>query len=103
MEEQNKVIEQVVEELKSSDESELQKVIEQWFERTRTQGLKIGAQMISAAVAGIIQKHIKNGTKPSLRSYERCIKEIVEIISIQLTKQNDLVKEDATNGQESSI
>ena len=98
MEEQNKVIEQAVEELKNSDESKLKQVIEQWFERTRAQGLKLGAQLISATVAGAIEKHIKNGTKPSLRSYERCIKEIMNILSVQLTQQNDATMEDEDDG-----
>lgn len=98
MEEQSKVIEQAVEELKSSDKAKFKEVIEQWFERTRTQGLKLGAQMISAAVTGVIEKHIKKGQKPSLRSYERCIKEIMDILSVQLTQQNDSIVENEDDG-----
>lgn len=98
MEEQNKVVEQAVEELKNSDESKLTEVIEQWFERTRTQGLKLGAQMISAVVAGVIEKHIKKGQKVSLRSYERCIKEITDIVLVQLTQQNDSTMENEDDG-----
>ena len=98
MEEQDKVIEQAVEEIQNSSEKELRKTIEQWFERTRAQGLKLGAQLISAAIVGVIKKHIKNGTKPSLRSYERCIKEIMNILSVQLTQQNDSTMEDEDDG-----
>ena len=82
---------EVVEEIKGASEDEIKQVIEGWFEKTRTQGLKIGAQYISAAIFGVIQKHIKkkNGAKASLRDYQRCIDEIISIISVQLTKQND--------------
>ena len=94
---------EVVEEVKNATEEELKEVIEKWFESTRTQGLKMGAQYISAAIFGVIQKHIrkKNGAKASLRDYQRCMDEIINIISVQLTKQNDLEEaeavEDTTN------
>ena len=101
MEEQNKVIKQAVEELKGADEAELEKVIKQWFERTRTDGLKIGAKYMSAAVAGVIEKHLKKTTKPSLRDYQRCVNEIIQIISVQLkqnTEQNDSIMENIDDG-----
>lgn len=82
-------VKEVVEEIKNADEETLQKTIEDWFERTRTQGLRIGAQYISAAIFGIIQKHIVKKNKASLRDYKRCIDEIVKIVSVQLTTQND--------------
>lgn len=111
-------IKEAVEEIRASDEESLQKVIEDWFERTRTQGLKIGAQYISAAIFSTIQRHIvkKNGAKASLRDYQRMTEEIVKIISVQLkqetTKQNDSetditkennANEETVNEQESSI
>jgi hypothetical protein len=80
---------EVVEEIKGATEDELREVIEKWFESTRTQGLKIGAQFISAAVFGAIKKHLKKSGKPSLRDYQRCVDEIIGIISVQLTQQND--------------
>ena len=54
--------------------------------------MKIGAQFISAAIFGVVQKHIKkkSGAKASLRDYQRCTDEIIKIISVQLTQQNDL-------------
>ena len=52
-------IKEAVKEIKESDEETLQKVIEDWFERTRTSGMKIGAQYISAAIFGTISKHTK--------------------------------------------
>ena len=86
-------IKEAVKEIKESDEESLQKVIEDWFERTRTQGLKLGAQYISAAIFGVISKHIIKKVKPSLRDYKRCIDEIIKIVSVQLkqqdTQQND--------------
>lgn len=99
---QNKVIEEVVEEVKSTDEEQLREVIEKWLNAARTAGLKLGAQMISAAVFSIMQKHLKKKTKPSLRDYERCFNEVAKIISVQLAQQNDSeddvdASEEATN------
>ena len=94
-------IKEVVEEIKESNEETLQKVIEDWFERTRVSGMKIGAQYISAAIFGVIQKHTKKAGKVSLNDYKRMTAEIIKIISVQLTQQNDseadTVKEDNTN------
>ena len=55
-------IKEVVEEIKNANEDELKKVIEGWFESTRTAGMKIGAQFISAAIFGVIEKHIKKNS-----------------------------------------
>jgi O-acetyl-ADP-ribose deacetylase (regulator of RNase III) len=88
MAEEVKVAE-VVEEIKNATEEDLKETIEKWFESTRTSGMKIGAQYISAGIFGIIQKHIKKKAKPSLRDYQRCMDEIIQVISVQLIKQND--------------
>ena len=111
-------IKEAVEEIKASDEESLQKVISDWFSRTRTDGMRLGAKYISAATFGIIQKHTKkkNGAKASLRDYQRMTEEIIKIVSVQLkqqsTEQNDsetdTIKENNTNEetvneQESSI
>ena len=82
-------IKEVVKEIKNSDEETLRKTIEDWFERIRNQSIKIGASYISAAIFGTIQKYIVKKEKPSLRDYKRCIDEIVKIVSVQLTQQND--------------
>lgn len=82
----------VVQEIKEASEEDLKKVIEQWFESTRTAGMRIGAQYISEGIFGVIQKHIKKKAKPSLRDYQRCMDEIIKIISVQLTQQNDSKK-----------
>lgn len=94
-------IKEAVKEIKESNEESLQKVIEDWFERTRNQSIKIGAQYISAAIFGVIQKNIVKKAKPSLRDYKRMTEEIIKIISVQLKQQNDseadTIKEDNTN------
>ena len=81
-------IKEAVKESKESDEESLQKVIEDWFERTRTQSVKIGALYISAAIFGVIQKNIVKKAKPSLRDYKRMTEEIIKIVSVQLRQQN---------------
>ena len=86
-------IKEAVKEIKESNEESLQKVIEDWFERTRISGMKIGAQYISAAIFGVIQKNIVKKAKPSLRDYKRMTEEIIKIISVQLKQQNDLETE----------
>jgi formate dehydrogenase maturation protein FdhE len=92
--EQN-TIQEVVEEIKSAKDQELQDTIKKWFEQTRNQGMKIGAGYISAAVIGVMEKHLKKGKDASKRDLERCIRDIYKIASIQLTQQNDL--ENKTN------
>ena len=91
--EENKNMTEVVAEIKGATEEELREVIEKWFESTRTQGMKIGAQFISAAVYGAIENNLKKGSQSSLRDYQRAIKRVIEIVSVQLkqeTVQNDL-------------
>ena len=86
-------VSQAIAEIKNANEEELRKVIERWFEATRTDGLKIGAQLISAAVYAAIQKNLNKEGKITMNDYKRVIKEITKIIQVQLTKQNDLEKE----------
>ena len=87
MEETN--IKEVVEEIRDADEETLRETVEKWFESTRTAGMKIGAQFISAAVYGVIEKHTKKAGKVSLNDYKRMTADIVKIIAVQLTQQND--------------
>jgi formate dehydrogenase maturation protein FdhE len=101
MEEKTNVAE-VVEEIRSADEETLRSTIEKWFESTRTAGMKIGAQFISAAIFGIIQKHTKKAGKVSLNDYKRMTAEIIKIISVQLTEQNDLEENDNDGTTESN-
>ena len=81
---------EVIKEIKNASEEDIKKVIEDWFERTRTDGMKIGAQFIAAAIMGKIQKHLDKPGKASLRDYERCFVDIKKILTVQLTEQNDL-------------
>ena len=87
--EENTNMSAVVDEIKNADEESIKKVVEDWFERTRTDGLKIGARFIAAAVMGKVQKHLDKPGKPSLRDYERCIADIKKMLVVQLTQQND--------------
>ena len=82
-------ITEAVSEIKGASEEEIKAVIEKWFESTRTSGMKIGATYLAAAVYGVIEKNLKKNSKPSLRDYQRAVKKIVEIVSVQLTQQND--------------
>lgn len=82
-------MQEVVEEIKGASEEELKQVIERWFESTRTQGLKLGAKMISIVVSDIIKKHTKKAGKVSLNDYRRMTDDILKVIIVQLTEQND--------------
>lgn len=83
----NEKVAQAMAELRNSDEEKLRSVIELWFEQTRTDGLKLGASMISYAVNAIIQKHIGKAAKPTFRDYERMTKEINKLIAVQLKEE----------------
>ena len=87
MAEETKVSEAMAE-IKNANEDELRNVISDWYERTRTDGMRIGAKMIAAAVFGAIRNNL-NKQRPSLRDYERCIKDIRKVIDVLLTQQND--------------
>lgn len=92
---------EVIEEVKSASEEELKQIIEEHFEAVRVQGMKIGASYIAAAVMGAINKNLKNGMNSSHRDFERAIKRVIEIVSVQLqqqeTLQNDLETEEVGN------
>ena len=92
----------VTDEVKNGSEDELKEVVEKWFESTHMDGVRPGAYMISAAVFDAINKNLKNGMNSSHRDFERAIKRVVEIVSVQLkqqeTQQND--SEEAIEGDE---
>ena len=96
-------IKEVVEEIKEASEDEqLKNAIEKWYEKIHTQSMKIGATYISAAIFGVIQKHTKKAGKVSLNDYRRMTDDIVKIISVQLTQQNDLgetITEETSNDE----
>ena len=86
-------VSEVIDEIKNADEDTLRETIEKWYDQTRTDGLKIGAKLISAVVYGAIKKHIlTKQTKPSLRDYQRCVDEILKTISVQLVDDSDEVE-----------
>lgn len=87
--EENTNVAKAVEEIKGADEEHLKKVIEEHFEAVRTQGMKIGATYIAAAVMGKFKKHLEKPGKTSLRDYERCVADIKKMLAVQLTQQND--------------
>ena len=91
-------IKEVVEEIKNGNDETIRKTVEDWYEKIHTQSMKLGAKMISAAIFGVIQKHLKKKAKPSLRDYQRTIDEIINIISVQITEQNDLKEENENDG-----
>jgi hypothetical protein len=98
MDEQNKMIE----EIKSAKDQELQETVTKWFENIHNRGIKIGAQYMAAAIAGVMEKHLKKGKDASKRDLERCIKDVYKIVSVQLnTQQNDL--EDDNDGTAEEI
>ena len=89
---------EVISEVRNATGDDLREVIQKWFDQTRTSGMKIGAQYISAAIFSVIKKHLKKTASPSLRDYKRCIDEIVGIISVQLVEQVDVAKENEDDG-----
>lgn len=95
-------ISKAAEEIRNATDEELKKVIEGWYERTRTDGMRIGAKYIAAGVLGAIQKNLRkqNGAKASLRDYQRCIDDISKIIAVQLTPQNDLEETESNEATE---
>ena len=99
---ENTNMSEVIEEIKGASEEELKKVIEEHFGKVRAQGMRLGAYLISTAVYDAIEKNLKKGYQSSLRDYQRAIKKVVEIVSVQLnqneTEQNDLVEEEANDG-----
>ena len=99
-------IAEVAKEIREAKEEELRQVIEEWLERTRTQGMKLGAQMMAIGVNAIINKHFNKPGKSSFNDYKRCMKDITNFLAVQLkqneTEQNNsVVGED--DGEEGSI
>lgn len=96
---ENTNMSEVISEIKNATEDDLREVITKWFEQTRTGGMKIGAQYISAAIFSVIKKHLKKTSSPSLRDYKRCVDEIASIIAVQLATQNDVEEENENDGE----
>lgn len=92
-------VQEVVEEVRAADDEELKRVIETWYEKTRTDGMKLGAQFMCAAVYGAMQKHILQKANPSFRDYKRMSDDIVKVISVPLRKQ-ETQQNDSDNAAE---
>ena len=82
-------VQKAVEEIRGADEESIRGIVEKWFESTRTMGMKIGAQYISVVIFDVIKKHTKKAGKVSLNDYRRMTEDIIKIISVQITRQND--------------
>lgn len=91
-------IAEVANEIKNKSDEELKKTIKQWYEKTRTQGLKLGARMICTAGTDILTKHIGKKDKPSLRDYKRATEELIHLFAIPIkqaeTEQNNQGEDD---------
>lgn len=95
-------VQEVVDEVRASaDDEKLKRVIETWYEKTRTDGMKLGAQFMCAAVYGAMQKHILQKANPSLRDYKRMSDDIAKVISVPLRKQ-ETQQNDSDNAAEQS-
>lgn len=93
MEEQVNISE-AVKEIQSANEEEIKKIVTDWFEKTRTDGLRLGAYMISAAIYAAMKKHLGKAGKTSMRDYQRMTDDILKLIEVQLkTQQNDSVSD----------
>lgn len=94
MAEENNMSE-VISEIQNATEEDLKQIIEQWFEKTRMDGMRLGAQFIAAGCWGALQKNLSKPS-PSLRDYKRCIEDIRKIIAVQLHNNTGLEDASAT-------
>lgn len=85
---------EVIEEIRNATEEELRGVIENWYEVTRTDGMKLGAKYIALSIFGAMQKHLGKGGKPSLRDYERFTADVRKIITVQITEPTNETTEE---------
>lgn len=78
---------------KIAEESEQIKVIKEAAEnmakKIRNDAMTYGARMMCSVILQIIDKHLNQPTKVSLRDYKRCITEIVTVVSVPLKKAEE--------------
>lgn len=95
-------ISEITEEIKNSNDAQLEQVIKDWFYKTRNQGDNLGAKMICTAGADILQKHIGNNSNPSLRDYKRATAELIHLFSVPIkqaeAEQNNSSVKGSNNG-----
>lgn len=86
-----------------AEESEQTKVIKEAAEnmakKIRNDAMAYGARMMCSVILQIIDKHLNQPAKVSLRDYKRCITEIVTVVSVPLKKVEE---EKATQSTEQS-
>lgn len=86
-----------------AEESEQTKVIKEAAEhmakKIRNDAMTYGARMMCSVILQIIDKHLNQPAKISLRDYKRCITEIVTVVSVPLKKAEE---EKATQSTEQS-
>ena len=85
---EKEVVQEAMKEVRAANDEELRQVIEEWYRKTRTDGMRLGAQYMCAAVYGAIQKHVLKAEKPSLRDYKRMTDDILKVISVPMKKQD---------------
>lgn len=95
-------VSEVTEEIKNSNDAQLEQVIKDWFYKTRNQGINLGAKMICTAGADILQKHIGSNSNPSLRDYKRATAELIHLFSVPIkqveAEQNNSSVKGSNNG-----
>lgn len=86
-----------------TEESERTKAIKEAAEnmakKIRNDAMTYGARMMCSVILQIIDKHLNQPAKVSLRDYKRCITEIVTVVSVPLKKAEE---EKATQSTEQS-
>ena len=75
-------------------DEKIKEVIHDWYDKTYTSGLKMGAKYMAIGAATIMKKHLGENSKPTLRDYKRCVEELSSFLEVQLkTQQNENTKE----------
>lgn len=78
---------------KIAEESEQTKVIKEAAEnmakKIHNDAMIYGARMMCNVILQIIDKHLNQPAKVSLRDYKRCITEIVTVVSVPLKKAEE--------------
>lgn len=71
-------------------EEKMNQAIRDWYDKTYTSGLKMGAKYMAIGASSIMKKHLHKNTKATLRDYQRCIEELSKFLDVQLkTQQNE--------------
>ena len=93
-------VSEVVSEVEGATKEELDAVIKRHFKQVRALGIEAGAKYMASAIYSVVNKHTTKNGKVSLRDYERMKDEIVKVVSVLLTQQNDSNEVNDGNGGE---